>query len=235
MKAPIRLVGALFALAVGLRAADPALPAFNGFIASPSSGTLFALVWQAPDGRKFQAWLRLREKAGEFTLASFDAETETLSLEDSAGQRHRLALPQGKVRPATLTDQEYAALHRFVENGANWSEAPTLSRDQARAFYFRLIRQRATPGESTVVFDLDGSTLSPARRATWEADKIKARQDGKLLLAVVVDGETKVMFYPLRSDPMPQPMVRNLLDSDWEEIALLDAMNTLKGIGGRKK
>jgi len=38
----------------------------------------------------------------------------------------------------------------------------------------------------------------------------------------------------LRPDPMPDQMTRNLLDSDWEEIALLDATNMFRNRNPQK-
>jgi len=195
---------------------------------------MFAMRWEALDGTPFQGWLRLGDRAGNFDLLQFDSKTELLSVGDGHGRIYQLALPTGKVREANLTDQEFSELKLHLRRLEDWKNAPELSREKARAFYFRLIRERSGPGKEEVLFDLDGSTLPPERRATWAEDKAKARASGTLLLAVVADGKTVIAQYPLRPDPMPDQMTRNLLDSDWEEIALLDATNMFRNRNPQK-
>jgi hypothetical protein len=82
--------------------------------------------------------------------------------------------------------------------------------------------------DGEVLFDLDGSTLPQAVRATWAERVAKVRAAGHLLRAVVIDGRTEIHEFPLHPFPMPEQMTRNLWESDWDEIGLLVATNSLK-------
>jgi hypothetical protein len=196
---------------------------------------MFALRWQTLDGSTFRAWLHLGESAGNFRLSEFDPANEILLVKDELGHSYRLVLPGGKVRQESLTDQEYSELYKYMLKGADWKDAPILSREKARAFYLRMIRQRSAPENVKVVFDVDGKTLTPQRQATWARDKAVERAGGQLLLAVIVDGVTEIHGFPLHPYQLPDQMTRNLLDADWDEIALLDATMVLKYRLARRK
>ena len=141
--------------------------------------------------------------------------------------------PRGRFDRESITDQEYSEFYKYLLDGSTWKDAPTLSREKARAFCLRMVRERGTRAANgsklaNIIFDPEGSTLPPERRATGSADRTKARARGQLLLAMIVDGKSTETLYPLRPDPMPDQMTRNLVESDWEEIALLDVTITLK-------
>lgn len=210
-----------------LWSAESPVPNFAGVISSSSSGTMFAVRWQTPDGARFQAWLRLGESAGGFKLVEHDVNTEVLCVEDRAGRIHRLALPQGTVRERGLTELEFEELRKYMLPGADVTNAPVLSRERARQFYLRLVSQPELAGIE-IVFDLEGATLPAQMQARWVEDKITAKAAGRLLLAVIIDGKTELHEFPLKPHRIPEPMTRNLIDSDWDEIALLDATNSLK-------
>jgi len=228
MKYP-RILAAIVGLgpAIISSGAEQPLPLFSGFIASPSTGTQFVMKWKSPNGTTLQSWLRVGAKTSEFQIIAFDPETEILTIEDQVGRRHELSMPESRVQSDQLTDSEFSALSRYLYQGADTRDAPVLSRSKARAFYLRWIAQSST-SEIEVIFDPHGDTLPPAVRATWGEDKIRARTHRHLRLAVIVNGATKIHEFPLHPHPVPEQMTRNLLDSDWDEIGMLDATNTLK-------
>lgn len=203
-------------------------PQFSGYLSSAATGTSFAVQWQTPEDVTLRAWLQLGERAGEFTLLRFEAQDEVLVVQDRSGQTHRLHLPGGKVQEPPLTEAEFKDLFKFMLQGADVSEAPVLSREKARAFYLRMIGMYEVPGNVPLEFDVDGRTLPPAQRTTWADSKTRARAAGRLLLAPIINGRTELHDFPLRPYQAPETMTRNLTDADWEEIALLEATNTLR-------
>ena len=44
----------------------------------------------------------------------------------------------------------------------------------------------------------------------------------------MTDGRPLTHEFPRKPFNAPEPMIRNLIDSDWDELALLQAMSTLK-------
>jgi len=128
-----------------------------------------------------------------------------------------------------LTEKEFFDLIKFTIKGADTSDVPILSREQARAFFLRFIREVGGPAGVEVVFDVDGSTLSPSSRATWAEDKARARAADRLLLAVRINGKTEIHEFPRKFLNAPIQMTQNLSDDDWDELALLQATQTLKG------
>lgn len=116
------------------QAAESERPLFTGFTGSSRFGNLFALRWKEGAGER-RAWLRLGDQAGEYRLREFDAQTETLSVEDRSGRCYPLQLPEAKVRHEALSEQDYQKLLQFILEGVEASEVPVLSREKARAFY----------------------------------------------------------------------------------------------------
>jgi hypothetical protein len=219
----------LLALTVAFSwSAEPAIPQFSGYIGFAATDTLFALRWSNSTGGSYQTWVRIGERAGDFKVVEFDSQTTTLSVEDRSGRIHRLTLPEGKVRTEDhLTDQEFSDLFKYVLQGADVAGAPVLSREKARAFYLQLILKWVPP-DVEVIFDMDGLTLAPDVQAKWAESKTRARAADRLLLAVVVNGKTELHEFPRRGHAVPEQMTRNLIESDWDEFALLQATNTLK-------
>lgn len=213
-----------------MSAAEPDPPLFSGYMSSGTSGGLFALRWKAEDGAERRGWLRLGNNAGAYRLLEFDVKTEILSVEDASGRRFPLRLPEGKVKSEELTEADYQELFGYTLQGADTSRAPVLSREKARMFYLEKIqRMFRSVADIQVVFDTDGRTLPPERAASWASDQARAKAAGMLLLAVIMDGKTQVHETPRRPFPMPEPMVRNLTESDWDEIGLLVATNSFRG------
>lgn len=211
-------------------ATEPEPPLFSGYMSSGTSGSLFALRWRVEDGSERQGWLRVGSHAGRYRLVGFDVKTEILSVEDTSGRRFPLRLPEGKVRAEELTEADYQELFSYTMQGADTSRAPVLSREKARIFYLEKIqRMFRSVADVQVVFDTDGRTLPPERAATWASDQARAKAAGMILLAVLIDGKTVVNESPRRPFPMPEPMIRNLTESDWDEIGLLVATNSFRG------
>ncbi len=217
---------AIWGLGIIVSQAEDSLPLFSGFIASPSMGVQFAMKWKSADGSHLQAWLQLGAKVSEFRLIDFDPKTEVLTIEDRVGRRHQLTLPQSRVQSEQLTDSEFSELAQYLFQDTR--SAPVLSRDKARAFYLRWISQGSVPEGVEIILDPRGDTLSPEMRARWGDDQRRARAANRLLLAVVVNGSTTRHEFPRHPHPIPEQMTRNLLDADWDEIAMLNATNSLK-------
>lgn len=232
----LALLGAAFARSED-PAASPPLPAFTGYLSAPRDGTLFVLRWSPPQGGTFETLARLGERAGEFKLVEFDAKTETLAVADPQGRLHRLALPGGKVRPpeaARMADAEFRRLFQYLRADVDKSTAPILSREQARAFYQRLVTEKNVPtapnvpNTRNVIIDLEGRMLSPEQAARWPESQARARAAGRLLLAAQIDGRTMSYEMPQRPYPFPEQMMRNLTEADWQEFGLIDAINSIK-------
>jgi hypothetical protein len=184
-----------------------------------------------PACRSFQSWLGLGQDAGRFKLVAFDFESQALSVQDARGHVDVLTMPGASTRDDGVGDNEYLELCGYLGDRTRWKGAPVLSREKARAFFLRRARENGEAGgdKAAVVLDLNGATLPAERKATWARDKAKALAEGAVLLAIILDGRTQICRYPLRPDYMlPDLMTRNLLDSDWEEIASLDASYTLR-------
>ncbi len=232
-----RAMACLFLVAGALAPAAVAeetstVPAFVGYLGSSQGGALFAVKWKAANGSWLQAWCRIGQHAGEFKLVSFDPAAEVLVLEDGSGRRFQLSLPDGKVREK-LSEQEFSGLMKFMLHGADTTDAPVLSREKAREFFLLMVEKFTPPG-TDVILDVNGSTLPPSRQATWESDKARARSFDRLLLATVKGGKGVTHDLPRKPFNAPEPMTRNLIDSDWDEIALLHAISTLKSVPQRK-
>jgi hypothetical protein len=213
------LLVAAVASCLGAQEQVPPVPLLAGLLHANSTGTLFSIRWEGPNGAMLQAWKRIGDTVGHFSLLSFDQDLQALSVRDATGRTHQIFLREGFTQEG-ISNAEFTRLNRLRDRDRT-EDVPVLSRGKARALWLRLIDQISSPLAPGVVIDIDGATLPPDERRWFLEAREKARAGGRLLVVLQIEDKPRFHDYPRNAFGLPEPMTRNLLPSDWDELALM--------------
>ena len=204
-----------------VRAGEPEreLPEFVGVLRSPSTGAMVSIRWTSDAGVTLQAWGSVGQRIGPFEIQSFDDRTDTLVLKHASGKVHRIALPDSRVTPA-LGDEEFATLKSYLPGLKDVPpDPPVLSREKARAFWLRFLESLHIPPDPTLLLDFTGASLPAGEQAEYRESMQRAKTSGQMIaLEVRNDGERHGVTFPTNFFSFPEPFLRNLAESDREEL-----------------
>ena len=208
---------ARFSYCVEVESGVERVPEFAGLLVSPSLGSIFSLRWVDEHGATLQGWKRLGDRVANFELVLFDEKADVLTLS-------KLVLPDGRVQEE-LTEAEFAHLQQLLKRGTKPEEVPVLSRQKARLFWLRLIQAMAVPDNTGIEFDLTGQTLPAEQQVHFRETQALRKSRGSVLILVVINGSPgpNYVSVPRNFWRLPEPMPRNLLEVDWDELSVLNA------------